>query len=123
MMMCRQVVFCEVIRGIGLTRSPINMELSLFNLVLYPIESHVLHGFGLALPYLFVGKYVGGRIVHLYWGGWLGMANFSKGIHNATPSFVLLKRVLHYSASAAKAMTFRMMMDVVRIAPSFKDLS
>jgi hypothetical protein len=72
--------------------------------------------------YFFVGKSVGGRIVHLYEGGWLGMVHFSKGIQNATPSFVFLKRVLHYSATAAEDMTFHMMMDVMRMAPLFEDL-
>ncbi len=72
-------MFCEVIREIGSTRLPIDMKLFLFDSVSYIIESHVLV-FGLALPYLFVSKSIGGRIVHLCWVRWLGMAYFGKGI-------------------------------------------
>lgn len=57
---------------------PVDLELFLRYAILDPIESHV-HKFGPLLFDLFVGKFVGGGVVNLDRGGWLGMPRFFEG--------------------------------------------
>jgi hypothetical protein len=73
------VVFSEIVGQVGRSWPPIYIDLFLLYPVLDPIESH-LHGFGFLLFDLFVGKTVGGGVVNLYRGGWLGVSHFAKGV-------------------------------------------
>jgi hypothetical protein len=73
------VVFSEIIGQVGRSWPPIYIALFLLYPVLYPIELH-LHGFGFLLFDLFVGKTVGGGVVHLHRGGRLGVSHFAKGV-------------------------------------------
>ena len=74
-MMRGRMMFCEVVGKVGCTGAPVDFELFLADPILYPIESHV-HGFGLLLFNLFVGKAISGGVVNLYRGGWLRVLHF-----------------------------------------------
>jgi hypothetical protein len=62
-----------------LVRGTSNVELFLRNTILDPIKPHV-HWLGSLLFDLFVSKSVGGWVVNLDWGGWLGVSHFCQGV-------------------------------------------
>lgn len=111
-MMGQGVMFRKIVRQIGGARSPIYMELFLFDAVLYPVEPHV-YRFGFALADMVVGQTVCCGIVNLYVCGWPISPSV---ILRGTPSLVLLKRAPH-SASAAEDMMLHMLVDVTRRGP------
>ncbi len=65
----------EVIRQVGGSRFPKDVELTLSYTILYPVETHV-HGFGAFLLNFAVHDAVGGGIVDLDGGCRLGMSHF-----------------------------------------------
>lgn len=68
----------DVISFVGFAGFPIDMELSLLDMIADPIEAHA-HGFGALLFYLIIGNVRGSAFASLErcWG--LGMAKFCQG--------------------------------------------
>ena len=54
---------------------PVDLKLFLCNMVFDPVESHI-YGFGSLMFDLFVGEAVGGSVVDLDGGWWLGSSHF-----------------------------------------------
>ena len=68
-------MFRKVIGLVGWAGAPVDMELALFDTILYPVKAHV-HGFGFALAETVVGEVIGGGIVDLDWCSGLFMSHF-----------------------------------------------
>ena len=65
------VMFSKVVSKVILTRVPINTKLALFRTVTEPVEAQV-NGLGSLLFHSIVDNTIGGIVVSLEWGGWLG---------------------------------------------------
>ena len=72
------VMFCVVVSHVFGTRGPKDVELSLFDTVLYPIKSHV-NRFGADLFASFIGNGNGSCVVDLDWSCGLWVAEFFEG--------------------------------------------
>ena len=66
------VVFCMIIISVVVARFPIYFELALSTSVADPIETHI-DGLGAFLFDGVCGKFYGGGVVHLHFGGRLGI--------------------------------------------------
>ena len=71
--MFRGMVLCKVVHEVVFTFLPVDEELTLFDSIPDPVESHV-HCFGSLLLDGVVGDAAGACVVCFDWGGWLWVA-------------------------------------------------
>jgi hypothetical protein len=67
-MICRRMVFCEIICQISKTWAPVNFELALFHPIFDPIKAHV-HGFCAFLFECTIAVPCGSVTIRFHWYG------------------------------------------------------
>ena len=84
------VMFRVIVSHVFGARGPKDMELSLFDTVLYPIKTHV-DRFGADLFASFIGNGDGSCVVDLDWSGRLWVAEFLEGGANGYGFFAVVE--------------------------------
>jgi hypothetical protein len=97
-MVCRRIVFGEVVSQIVRTTAPMDNEVALGNLILNPIEAHV-NGFGATLLYSSVCDACSTGVISLDWAWWLGMAHVLERCAKPSSFFSIVKQSTEFRFS------------------------
>jgi hypothetical protein len=120
-MMRRQMIFCEIICQILISRAPVYIKLSLFHSVLYPIKAHI-HCLCEFLFYGTIDVSCGSGIIRYHWCGGLFVPQFLQCCPKDC-SFFGVYKTAPISASVADDITCLRTLLMIKIAPFVSFLS